>query len=386
MEDTPDSADSREFVEALINAARQESRERVAAMYGREAAAASALVNRAVQLCLDLSAEMQTVRSDAPGTEMTAAQLEGGTKGLSSLKDDNSPVTAADFAIQAIISSALTKWFPDDAFMGEEDSTDLRADANLRAMTQRLCGLPEEEMLEAIDRGVQPLAPGRRFWVLDPIDGTKGFLTGQQYVIGLALIDGDSGEPLVAAMGNPRLHPKPSIMVAASGAGMRLFTHGSGGMPAQPCNYELRLNGWSEKEYALPSPPSDMPGVAGQDYPPWLVSRPMSEGSPLPFGARSPPGDVCCGALVKYWSVAMGEHAGFIQYVSALKTWDHVAGVLCVIESGGRATDANGGPVRFLAREVPVVGGVVCSAREASEAIHARMAESVRSARGGATP
>ncbi|KAG8468532.1 hypothetical protein KFE25_013615 [Diacronema lutheri] len=352
--------------------------------YGREAAAAIALVDRAVRLCLELSAEMQTVASDAPGVEMTSEQLAS-TKGLSSLKaGDNTPVTAADFAIQAFISSALAKFFPDDAFMGEEDSADLRADASLRALTQRLCGLAEPDMLAAIDRGVQPLPAGKRFWVLDPIDGTKGFLTGAQYIVGLALVDGVSGQPLVAAMGNPRLHPEPSIMVAAAGAGMRMFVHSGAGVPAKPVNYELRLNGWSERKY--PAEPSDAPGIAGEDYPPWLVSRPMSEGSPLPFGARSPPGDVCCGALCKYWSVAAGTHAGFIQFVTSLKTWDHVAGVLCVVESGGRATDAVGAPVAFLGREVPVAGGVVCSAREAPDAIHERMTSSVRSARGAAPP
>lgn len=369
--------DADQLVQSLRDASALDSRERVAALYGREMAAAIALVTRATQMCLDLSAEVQTVAADAPGVEMTSEQLDS-TKGLSFQKGDNTPVTAADFAIQAMVSSALSEWFPEDGFMGEEDSADLRADAGLAAMTQRLCGLEAEEMLRAIDRGVEPLPAGERFWVLDPIDGTKGFLTGQQYIIGLALVDGRTGAPLVAAMGNPRLHPGPCVMAAAAGAGMRLFTCGEGG--SEPTKNELRLNGWAERAYAL-APPSDAPGVAGEDYPPWLVSRPMSEGSPLPFGARSPPGDVCCGALCKYWSVAVGSHAGFIQYNTALKTWDHVAGVLCVQESGGRATDARGAPVAFLDREVPVEGGVICSAREASEAIHARMVESVRAAR-----
>jgi 3'(2'), 5'-bisphosphate nucleotidase len=30
--------------------------------------------------------------------------------------------------------------------------------------------------------------PGRCFWTLDPIDGTKGFLRGEQYVVALALV------------------------------------------------------------------------------------------------------------------------------------------------------------------------------------------------------
>jgi 3'-phosphoadenosine 5'-phosphosulfate (PAPS) 3'-phosphatase len=51
--------------------------------------------------------------------------------------------------------------------------------------------------------------------VLDPIDGTKGFMTGQGYVIGLALLDahGDAvsltpqtgGPPLAGPLARPGL-------------------------------------------------------------------------------------------------------------------------------------------------------------------------------------
>jgi len=51
---------------------------------------------------------------------------------------------------------------------------------------------------------------------------------------------------------------------------------------------------------------------------------------------------VCCGAMIKYWCVAQGTVAGFIQYETPLKSWDHACGVLCVIESGGTSTDAFG--------------------------------------------
>ena len=42
-----------------------------------------------------------------------------------------------------------------------------------------------------------------RFWTLDPIDGTKGFLRGEQYAVALALIVG--GEVVVAALACPSL-------------------------------------------------------------------------------------------------------------------------------------------------------------------------------------
>ena len=42
------------------------------------------------------------------------------TKDLS--KDDASPVTVADFAAQALIVGYLSKLFPEDKFIAEEDS------------------------------------------------------------------------------------------------------------------------------------------------------------------------------------------------------------------------------------------------------------------------
>ena len=54
-----------------------------------------------------------------------------------------------------------------------------------------------------MDRGLEPpRGEGERCWVLDPIDGTKGFMTGQGFVIGLALLDAH-GDALVGVMGVP---------------------------------------------------------------------------------------------------------------------------------------------------------------------------------------
>jgi len=79
------------------------------------------------------------------------------------------------------------------------------------------------------------------------------------------------------------------------------------------------------------------------------------------------PSEVCCGAMVKYFAVACGDVAGFIQFEENLKSWNHAAGVLCVEESGGFCLDGSGAPVRFTGREFKVQGGVACAAREADE-------------------
>lgn len=43
------------------------------------------------------------------------------------------------------------------------------------------------------------------YFVIDPIDGTKGFLRGEQFAIGLCLVDCYSGEPQVGVIGCPNL-------------------------------------------------------------------------------------------------------------------------------------------------------------------------------------
>ena len=52
-----------------------------------------------------------------------------------------------------------------------------------------------------IDRGGRE--SGHRFWTLDPIDGTKGFLRGDQYVVALALVV--KGEVQIGALACPNL-------------------------------------------------------------------------------------------------------------------------------------------------------------------------------------
>ena len=60
--------------------------------------------------------------------------------GVSLIKaGDDTPVTAADFAIQGMISGLLRMEFPHDRFMGEEDAAELRAEPSLCALAQRLC-------------------------------------------------------------------------------------------------------------------------------------------------------------------------------------------------------------------------------------------------------
>jgi hypothetical protein len=43
-----------------------------------------------------------------------------------------------------------------------------------------------------------------KVWILDPVDGTKGFMRGQHFCVALALVD--RGKPRLSTMGCPNLN------------------------------------------------------------------------------------------------------------------------------------------------------------------------------------
>src|SRR5262245_55211403 len=92
-------------------------------------------------------------------------------------KDDRSPVTVADFAVQALIARRLAEMLPGATLIGEEQSDALRLEegvATLYQVTEFVrSAVPDatpEEVCGLIDRGAGE--PPDTFWTLDPIDGT----------------------------------------------------------------------------------------------------------------------------------------------------------------------------------------------------------------------
>ena len=320
-----------------------------------EAQAAVAVVQKAMQLCLSLASEMG-VSAPSKGKQMDSSSSE---TGVSLIKEgDSTPVTAADFAIQGFVASELCRLFPSDRFMGEEDAGDLRENADLCELALSLCartGGPTERdaFLSSVDSGLEAdRRQGERVWVLDPIDGTKGFMTGCGYVVGLALLV--DGEPVVGAMGVPVEVEAPPLVVAVKGHGVRWY----GASGEAPVPYETTIPEWAAEDAAAP---------------PWLLSPSNAEGICTPFGPGSPPETLCCGAMIKYFATAAGRVSGFVQYEEELKTWDHACGVICVNESGGRAVDGRGEAVRFLGRHFKVAGGIVCSSKHATEQMREKL-------------
>ncbi len=155
-------------------------------------------VRSAVRICRDVQGEIAPGRWD---------------------KEDRTPVTVADLAVQAVVSAALADRFPEDPLMGEEGSSELRepAWADLLATVTAhvhhvLPDRPEpSRILDWIERGQHPIDEGRRYWVLDPVDGTKGFLRKEQYAVALALIE--RGQVLLGVLACPNL---PAVIGGSS--------------------------------------------------------------------------------------------------------------------------------------------------------------------------
>ena len=123
-------------------------------------------------------------------------------------KDDRSPVTVADFAVQALVSRRLAENFPTAALVGEEQADALQIEEGVAILDQITnfvrTAIPDatpEEVCGLIDRGSGD--PPSSFWTLDPIDGTKGFLRREQYAVALGLIE--DGQVTLGVLGCPEL-------------------------------------------------------------------------------------------------------------------------------------------------------------------------------------
>ncbi len=259
-------------------------------------------------------------------------------------KKDRSPVTVADFGSQALVCRMLAEAFPDDPVIGEENADALRTAENA-ATLEKVVGY-----VRAVHPGADAAAVAAwidhggtkdysdRFWTLDPIDGTKGFLRGEQYAIALALIV--DGEVTVAAMACPNLpvdagaEEKGVVFAAVRGQGVvRVPLDGDGaGAPVHVSALtDVSKARFCESVESGHSSHGDAARVA--EY----------------LGITAEP--VRLDSQAKYAVVARGEADIYMRlptrpgYVE--KIWDHAAGMLVVVEAGGRATDIYGRPLEF---------------------------------------
>ena len=267
-------------------------------------------------------------------------------------KDDRSPVTVADYAAQALVGKLLDEHFPADPLVGEEDSAVLRTPeqedilASITRFTGRYAaGAAPETVCRWIDRGSAESA--RRYWTVDPIDGTKGFVRGDQYAVALALVV--DGEVQVGVLGCPNLNVdflfNAEGAPMAGGNGSLVVAVRDQGTWIAPLNDEA----FSRAAVSDRKEPRDArllrsfesahtnTGKIGE-----LVHALDVQADPVGLDSQA-----------KYALLAAGRGDMLVRLLSSRqpdyreKIWDQAAGALVVEEAGGRITDLHGRNLDF---------------------------------------
>ncbi len=257
-------------------------------------------------------------------------------------KGDKSPVTVADYGSQAIICKALAEAFPNDPIVGEEDATELRTPEmanNLTKITEYVSEiLPDataEQVTAWIDHGNGKV--GQRFWTLDPIDGTKGFLRKDQYAIALALIeDQEVKVGILACPAYPVENQDPGMLfVAVRGEGATMMPFATG---EQTPIHVVKQDDTANLRFV-----ESVESSHGDQDRQNAVAQAVGITAP---SARMD-------SQAKYGAVASGQAALYLRLPSPKSPnyreniWDHAAGAIVVEEAGGQVSDMFGKPLDF---------------------------------------
>lgn len=258
-------------------------------------------------------------------------------------KKDKSPVTVADFASQSIVCARLSEAFPNDPVVGEEDAAELRDPAQRQLLgaiveqvkQERGDAVTPDDVLAWIDRG-NGEATADRYWTLDPIDGTKGFLRGEQYAVALALLE--RHEVVLGLLGCPNLP-------YAGGRGVLFYA-----VRGEP-TYAVSL--WDESASPEPVRVASLARAAEARFCESVESAhsDQSESAKVAaaLGIRAEPHRI--DSQCKYAAVARNDASIYLRLPTRPgyeeKIWDHAAGSIVVECAGGRVTDADGKPLDF---------------------------------------
>ncbi|CAM9158956.1 unnamed protein product [Ectocarpus fasciculatus] len=305
-------------------------------------------------------------------------------------KTDSSPVTVADFTVQALVLGVLSRYFPGHGFIAEETSSVLRQDPEslshvlsvVRTVLGRQ-GLAEAELCAAIDLGARGHGKnkrgrrgiGGRTWVLDPIDGTKGFLRGEQFCVALGLLDG--GKAVAGVLGCPNLpcheHPSGSLGWAQGGEARGLLYTAALGEGTFVRGISAGADDSRRVFVDHARKPCDTRVLESVEA--GHTSHAVAAQVCNDLGITLPP--IRVDGQCKYGLLSEGQGGIYLRlprwgYVENI--WDHCAGSVVIREAGGKVTDTRGEPLDFsLGTKLPreVVGVVASCGRVHSDVLRA---------------
>lgn len=259
-------------------------------------------------------------------------------------KVDRTPVTIADLGSQAVIIQEILSAYPQNVIIGEEDATILRKQTALGQQVLDLVNreqntFTKSELLNAIDYGSKNSGSAERFWTLDPIDGTIGFLRGEQYAVALALIE--NRQVVLGVLGCPNYDLYENKRDGSRGK--IFYATRDGGAFVQSIQTDS-INAIHVNKISKPGSVIVCESVEGGH-----IAFDVHDKVSKVLGYASAPYRI--DSQAKYAAVAHGA-AGVYLRVPQSKTkrekiWDHAAGFLIVTEAGGTVTDIFGRPLQF---------------------------------------
>ncbi|KNF02130.1 3'(2'),5'-bisphosphate nucleotidase [Puccinia striiformis f. sp. tritici PST-78] len=303
--------------------------------------------------------------------------LQTGDSKASITKVDRSPVTVGDYTVQALVNFILSKYFPNDEIVGEEDTSELLNTTDKKHLQQIIdftnqglkedrlsttsdeekwtkfrdqSALNEKELVDLIDLGQSQggkEGKNRRFWTLDPIDGTKGFLRGGQYAICLALVV--DGEVVLGVIGTPNLPLKGiTTSTADETVGALFLAEKDSGAFQRPLD--------SDDYTQIQMAPRNMPDLAKEGTFCESVEAAHSDQHltvdiAKELGMLNSHDPIRIDSQAKYCVLARGDSDIYLRFPTQAdyqeKIWDHAAGNIMLSESGGKVGDLNGKALDF---------------------------------------
>jgi len=213
-------------------------------------------------------------------------------------KPDNSPVTDADKAVERAIIDAIAAKYPTDGVVGEEFGSSGSKD---------------------------------RYWVIDPIDGTKNFLRGvPTWATLIALVENE--QVVTSVVSCPALYRR---WYATAGGGA-FVVEGGDGAASDGSAKNISSNHTTARKLSVSkvSVIKDA-SIAYSDFQGWGARRPAFE-ELLDSAWRTR-------GLGDFWShMLVAEGAVDVAIEPSLALWDMAALDLIVREAGGRFTSLDG--------------------------------------------
>lgn len=240
-------------------------------------------------------------------------------------KEDKSPVTLADFASQIFILSQLKEKFNEDQIFAEEEGSLFNEDIEVlikKCFKEINFNLNEEFRSLLNYRGPH----SSRQWIVDPIDGTKGYLRGLSYAVGIGLME--NSEPKICAIGIPNYkNEELAIFIAEQGKGAQASYGDNEFIPIHVSN-ENNLS-------------SSIMCQSLHHNKQWINKlAEMIEAKKI----------ISMDGMGKFCMVADGSADFYIREMNSdySFSWDYMPGDLLVREAGGTITDLNNVNLTFL--------------------------------------